>query len=109
MDCCPDSDAALSAAEAAAVASSTAAAAAAAAGGAVDYLYSWETTRSIDGSTGCVSLVQDHARECGLSYEASAAGFRYTQYYFAICFEKLSQGGLSIAQITFYILHISEQ
>ena len=90
FDCCSDSDSAFSAAEAAAVASSTAAAAAAAAGGAVDYLYFCAEIRPT-----CVNLVQDHARECGLSYEASAAGFRYNGFEGYVWFPATRLGGVS--------------
>jgi len=91
LDCCSDSDSAFSAAEAAAAASSTAAAAAAAAGGAVDYLYFCADIRPT-----CVNLVQDHARECGLSYEASAAGFRYNGFEGYVWFPATRLGGVSM-------------
>ena len=43
-----------------------------------------------------MNLVQDHARECGLSYEASAAGFRYNGFEGYVWFPATRLGGVSI-------------
>ena len=80
-----------SAAGAAAAASSAAVAAAAAAGGAVDYLYFCAGIGS--NRKGIVSMVQGHARNCGLSYESAVAGYKYNGSKFVGRTRRVPQAG----------------